>query len=409
MKRRPRFLLMLASLVTLPVAANDVPLATLWADAPSDLDDGLGVATPAATGIDGDMLAAMDDAIRSEEFDRITSVLVARGGRLVHEAYFGGSDRDTMHDVRSVSKTVTGMLVGLAIARGHLPGVDARVLDYFPDHEPRNPDPRKGEITIEDLLTMSSRLECDDWNSFSRGNEERMYLIEDWVGFFLDLPIKGFPPWATRPEDSPAGRSFAYCTAGVSTLGGVLEKATGKTVEEFARDELFSPLGIEQVGWQHSPLGLAQTGGGTRLCGRDLLKLGMLYLQGGRWSDRQLIPADWVARSVRTHVQANDENDYGYLWWKRDFVSGSRPYPTYFMSGNGGNKVAVVPGQRLVVVLTSRAFNTRGMHDQTARLLTDYVLPAIKAGGNQGAASTTSRSSAISKRMRSTRTAKAGN
>ncbi len=363
MKRPTLFSGLLATLLTPLVAA----------DAPPNLDDGLEVAVPAAA---GDALAAMDDAIRGEDFDRITSVLVARGGRLVHEAYFGGTDRDTLHDVRSASKTVTGMLVGLAIARGHLPGVEARVLDYFPDHQPRNPDPRKRQITIEDLLTMSSMLECDDWNSFSRGNEERMYLLEDWVGFFLDLPIKGFPPWETRPEDSPGGRSFAYCTAGVTTLGGVLEKAIGKKVEEFAQDELFSPLGVEQVGWQYSPLGLAQTGGGTRFRGRDLLKLGMLYLEGGRWADRQVIPAEWVARSVRTHVQADDENDYGYLWWRRDFVAGGRSHPTYYMSGNGGNKVVVVPAERLVVVLTSRAFNTRGMHDQTARLLTDYVLPA---------------------------------
>ncbi len=130
-------LLMLATLWTSPATADDVPLAALRADdvppaalqknlAPPATGDGLAVGTPGAVGIEGDRLAAMDDAVRDESFDRITSVLVARDGRLVHEAYFGDADRDTLHDVRSASKTVTGMLVGLAIARGHLPGVEAR-------------------------------------------------------------------------------------------------------------------------------------------------------------------------------------------------------------------------------------------------------------------------------------------
>ena len=345
---------------------------------PARLDDGLLTAYPQDVGMDGERLDALVERIYDGTFRQITSVLVARDGRLVYEGYFNGAERDAMQDVRSASKTVTGMLVGLAIEQGHLEGVEARVFPFFEDVGPvANPDPRKAEITVQDLLTMSSLLECDDWNTYSRGNEERMYLIEDWVKFFLDLPIRGFSSWEPKPEDSRYGRSFAYCTAGVTTLGAVLERATGERVADFAAANLFGPLGIEAVGWLYSPLGLAQTGGGTRFRSRDLTKLALLYLDNGMWRGERVISADWVKQSVASYAVVNDDNEYGYLWWKRVFRSGSRTFPSYYMSGNGGTKVAVFPEQRLVAVITSTAFNTPYMHTQTDEMLSEYILPAV--------------------------------
>jgi len=343
--------------------------------APQPRQDGWLTASVESVKISGARLRAMEAAIRSGEFKKITSVAIARQGKLVYEAYFDGSDPATARNTRSATKTVTGMLVGIAIDKGLLASVETPVLPFFADKRPfENPDPRKEKITVEDFLTMSSLLECDDDNTFSRGNEERMYLVEDWLKFTLDLPIRGFPSWVPKPKDSPYGRSFSYCTAGATTLGGVLERATRTPIQEFATKNLFAPLGVQKAEWQFSPLGLAQTGGGLGLQSRDLLKLGQMYADGGVWRGARIVSKAWVTASTRPHARVDEQTEYGYLWWLRSFRTGGKAYGAYYMSGNGGSKVAVFPDLGLVVVITSTNYSTPGMHQQTDRLLSDYIL-----------------------------------
>jgi CubicO group peptidase (beta-lactamase class C family) len=338
----------------------------------------LSTVEPAAASIAASALARMEASIRAGDFKQVTSVLVARGGKLAYEHYFDAEGVEGLRNTRSATKTVTGMLVGLAIDRGLLPGVDARVVDYFLDKQPlQNPDPRKAQITVEDFLTMSSLLECDDENQFSRGNEERMYLVEDWVRFTLDLPIRGFPDWVPKPAASPYGRSWSYCTAGPTTLGPLLERATKRTVPDFARDNLFAPLGITRVGWQFQPQGTAMTGGGLNLRSRDLLKLAQLYLNGGTWGGRRVVSADWVARSIAPHANAREDTDYGYLWWLPTFHANGRSYKCFAMFGTGGNKVYAFPAQQLVVVVTTTNFRVQGAGTLSDKLLVDYILPAL--------------------------------
>jgi len=321
--------------------------------------------------------SALDRALDAGEFPKLGSVVVERGGQILYERYVAG-DATTLRDTRSATKTLTGMLVGAAIADGKLPSVAARVLPYFAERTVARPDPRKQAITVEDLLTMSSSLECDDYNDFSTGNEERMYLVEDWIGFALDLPLRAFPSWVPRPEASMHGRAFSYCTAGVFLLGQVVARAVGEPVEDYAKRRLFAPLGIERAEWKRSPLGLAQAGGGLGLTSRDLLRLARLTLDGGRVGDRVVLPAEWVARSLRPHATIDDSTEYGYLWWLRDFGTADRPAPAAYMSGNGGNKVMVFPTLDLAVVVTSTNYNQRGMHEVTDRLVRDLILPPLR-------------------------------
>lgn len=336
-------------------------------------------AAPAAgQGISAAVLDRLTERIEGGEFGDVTSLLIAVDGEVRYERYFDGLGPEARRNTRSVTKTVTGMLVGLAIEDGALTGADEAVLRRFADRVIENPDARKSAMTVEDLLTMSSPLECDDWNSFSRGNEERMYLIEDWTGFGLDLPVRGYPPWATRPEDAPYGRSFSYCTAGIVIVGDLLERATGESIESFARTRLFEPLGIEDPEWQVTPSGVAMTGGGLGLRSRDLLALAELYRNGGRIGDRQLLPVTWVERSVQPHARIDDETTYGYLWWLRDYQAGGRTFASYYMTGFGGNRVVVVPGADLVVVLTTTSFGRRDAHDLADRLLVEHVLAAVR-------------------------------
>lgn len=357
-------------------------------------DDGWVTAPAEEMGMSTRRLGELTRALRGDAFSGIDSVLVARCGRLVYEAFNDpgdatgqGSDytrdegvaRLRLRNTRSATKTVTSMLIGIAIERGLLDGVSAPILPFFPEKQPiQYGDQRKDDITVEDLLTMSSLLECDDENPFSCGHEERMYLMDDWIGFALDLPLRGFPSWATKPADASYGRCFSYCTAGTIVLGGVLERAVGQPIPDFARDALFLPLGIERAEWQYTPSGQAMTGGGLNLTSRDLLKLGQLYLQGGGWRGRQVVPEWWVASSTRPHARVDETTEYGYLWWLRPFSSRGQSYASYLMQGNGGNKVAVVPALELVAVITGAKYNVRSMREVSDRLLANYILDAAQ-------------------------------
>jgi CubicO group peptidase (beta-lactamase class C family) len=364
--RSTRPILMLALIAALAAAAQTA----------SELD--LPKASAEENGVSSEKLHSLEAAIRSGEFKKIGSVVIARHGKLIYEAYFDG-DAATLRDTRSATKSITDILIGIAIKDKKLSGVDARVLALLPERAQRmqNPDPRKDQITVEDFLTMSSPLECDDWNDASRGNEERMYVIEDWAQFILDLPVRGRMHVGEKAEAPKYGRYFSYCTGAVFALSELLQKVTGLRTDHYAQQKLFGPIGITDAQWVYSPLHIPQTGGGLRLSSRDLLKVAELYRGGGMWQGTRIVDDAWVRTSTQPHAQIDDETEYGYLWWLKTFKSGGAGYPAYLMNGNGGNKVAVFPALDLTVVITSTNYNTRGMHEQTDKLLTDYILAAV--------------------------------
>ena len=283
MLRSTRPILMLAFIAVLAAAAQTA----------SELD--LPKASAEENGVSSEKLHSLETAIRSGEFKKIGSVVIARHGKLIYEAYFDG-DAATLRDTRSATKSITDILIGIAIKDKKLSGVDARVLALLPDRARRmqNPDPRKDQITVEDFLTMSSPLECDDWNDASRGNEERMYVIEDWAQFILDLPVRGRMQVGEKAEAPKYGRYFSYCTGAVFTLSEVLQKVTGQRTDHYAQQKLFGPIGITDAQWVYSPLHIPQTGGGLRLSSRDLLKVAELYRGGGMWQGTRIVDEAWV-------------------------------------------------------------------------------------------------------------------
>lgn len=369
----PLPLLLALSLINTPAVAGGSTRL------PPTLDDGWQVADATRLGWDSARLTAMETALAHGAAPATRSILIARDGQLVYEQYFNGGEREHLNDVRSATKTITALLVGAAIDRRLIGSDQDRVYDYFSDHQWLNPDPRKRDFRLHDLLTMSSQWECNDDNEFSSGNEERMYLSADWTQFVLDLPMKGYAPWMTRPADSPHGRAFAYCTANSFMLGAIVERAAGQSLSAFSAAVLEQPLGIGKAQWGVSAEGVGMGGGGTRYRSRDLAKFGQLLLDQGRWHDRQIVSADWVKRMMTVQAQVRDDADYGYQMWHFRFPAHDQLREVWAMSGNGGNYVFIVPEERLVMVITRTRYNSRDMHPQSQRLLSDYVLKALPA------------------------------
>lgn len=319
--------------------------------------------------------------IEAGDYGTVTSLLVQQNGQTLYEQYYRGTNPDTLHNTRSVTKTIIGLLVGTAISDGLIANESESVTAFFPDLKPyKNPDDRKDRITLKDFLTMSSRLECNDFNRYSRGNEERMYIMEDWVKFTLDLPIKGYAPWEQRPENSPYGRAFSYCSAGVHTLGQVVARASDKPLSEYGEERLFKPLGISRATWPKTSLDRDGGAGGLELTSRALAKLGSLYINKGRHEGKNIIPASWIDASLTTQVDTGSGgHKYGYLIWQTRVEVGGQQVMLNYMSGNGGNKVVFVPELQLVIVITKTDYNRRGMHEQADRLIKDGVLKRLLA------------------------------
>jgi CubicO group peptidase (beta-lactamase class C family) len=359
--------LLLRSILVLQVAAAGA------AGIPAALKDGLLVAAPADAGLHTAPLDALTAETIAKEYPDTTSVLVFKGERLVFERYFGAGGINVLNDTRSATKTLTALIVGQAIADGALRTADQPVFALLPDLAPFKHDgPRKQAITLMDLLTMSSALDCNDFDQRNVGNEENMYPLTNWTRWVVDLPVKA------DYARGPSGRGpFSYCTSGVFLLGQVVQRVTRTPLDRYFDARLFRPLGIVARQWSRSPSGEFQAGGGLRLRSRDLLKLGVLLMGNGNWRGAQLVPGDWVERMQRISNVVDEQQGYGMLYWQRQYHSPCGDLGGWYMSGNGGNAVVSVPLKSLVVVVTRTHYNHKGMHEETTRLLERHVLAAL--------------------------------
>jgi CubicO group peptidase (beta-lactamase class C family) len=308
--------------------------------------------SPAEAGMDAALLDAAVARITSGEVRDIDALVVVRHGRLVLERYFGASHRDDIHTMQSVSKSVTALLVGAAIADGAL-ALDDRVFDVLPASYATLAagDPPKAAITVRHLLEMRAGIDFHE-NPYPGSPLDRLNRARgDWVAIALGEPMNAAP-----------GTRWQYNSGGVIVLGALVRAATGEPVQAYAERRLLAPIGVTDARWHASPFdGLAHTGGGLRLRAVDLARIGQLVLHGGRWNGRQILPADWIARSVAPITPAAvrfgaEPLDYGYLWYSAPLQRGAGSEGPRFIAaaGNMTQWLFVVPAHDLVMVVTGR-------------------------------------------------------
>jgi CubicO group peptidase (beta-lactamase class C family) len=347
----------LAPFTALPVVADPpdgcgVPVAR---------DDGWPVASVNEDKlIDRATLCRMADRLAALSDPNIHAVLVARGGKLVFERYFKGSDEipsriygrrvenvsfdaDTLHNIKSASKAVASLALGIAIDRGLIRSVNEPIFSFFPELSDLR-SPEKDRIQLVHALTMSMGLkwvEATPATGDYDNDEARMHMASDQCRYVLGLPVT-----------APAGQEFFYNTGALALISAIIRKATGRPLDEFARETLFEPLGITAFEWERYK-GDTDAGGGLRLRPRDMAKIGQLVLAGGRWNDRQIVPGGWIETSTAPKLKATDGQSYGYLWWLGRSLLNGREVHWVGALGRGGQYIRIVPELDLVVVVTA--------------------------------------------------------
>jgi CubicO group peptidase (beta-lactamase class C family) len=304
--------------------------------------------------VDRDALCRMADLLGASA--NVHAVLVARGGKLVFERYFRGADEindrpvanatfdaDTLHDMKSVSKSVASLALGIAIDRRLIGSVNEPIFSFFPELSDLH-SPEKERIRLSHALTMSMGLKWVEATP-STGNynndEARTHMAPDPCRYVLGLPVT-----------VPAGQDFFYNTGALTLVSAIIRKVVGRPLDEFARETLFEPLGITGFEWTRVK-GDTDAGGGLRLRPRDMAKIGQLVLAGGRWNDRQIVSKAWIDASMTPRLEATGPYFYGYLWWLGRSLHHGREVHWAAALGRGGQSIRVVPELDLVVAVTA--------------------------------------------------------
>ena len=288
-----------------------------------------------------DILARSDQ----DRYSDLRSIVVMRQGNIVIERYYNGENQYTLHDVRSAGKSVTALLVGAAIDHGKIRSLTDPVSLYWRDAK----GTAVGDVALADILTMRSGLAAFDADADSPGNEDNLDASADPLAFTLSIP-----------RADPPGNRYRYNSLTAYVAGVVVQMATGVRLEDFARGALFSPLGITRWQWSSDIKGHTKGQGNLSLTARDFAKLGQMVLDQGVYQRRRVISASWINEALQPRVSIADDDPYadgyGYFWYYKATQIGAITVPVSFASGNGGNKIYVVPSRDLVVAITSAAY-----------------------------------------------------
>lgn len=291
----------------------------------------------------------LDRQVAEGDLGKVRAIAAEQRCQVVYRKRFDGKEPGHPVDIRSAGKSLTALAVGMAIDDGLLAGTDVAVWPYLgkPRGEPFD------QITVKDLLGMSSALDCNDWDKSSPGWEERMYRTKVWREFALALPARDYV------RDARAEGPFSYCTAGVFLLGQVVERATGERFDDYIERRLFEPLGLGAPNWKTSKSGEIQSGGQLTISDEALMKIGRMVLDKGEWQGQRIVSESWITTMLTPRHKIGEHVFYGNLWWSTPIRSSRGFEGAWMMKGNGGNIVAIVPTYDAVLVVQSENYNRK--------------------------------------------------
>lgn len=349
---------------------------------PEKLNDGLEVSSLSKEGFETNQINNLIDSIENGVYSNIHSLLILRNNKLVFEKYFAGEDAivgtgkvgtrhhqlDSLHDIRSITKSIVGLAMLIAYDKGLIKNFDDPVFNYFPEYE-KFKTGTKGAITIRHLLTMTDGL---DWNenisySDTTNSEIQMNRSSNPIEYFLSKKTVNQP-----------GTVFNYSGGCPQILAAIIKKQSGLEVDEFIKQTLFRQLGISTFDWIKGNHGLPYGASGLRMRSRDLAKIGLLYLNEGKWNDEQIIPAKLINEAQQMQVEIEQGFGYGYqIWIATDTIQG-KILTTVEANGNGGQIIAINKTLNTVIVMTAGNYNKRDMKWEVPELYLKYIYPSIK-------------------------------
>jgi CubicO group peptidase (beta-lactamase class C family) len=339
-------------------------------------------------GFDASLNARIDKLIADKRIWNIHGVVILRGGKLAFERYFTGRDNargkdlgvitfgpDTLNDLRSVSKSIVGLLYGIAMARGKAPPPEAPLFDSFPAYRELAKDSRE-KLTIHHVLTMTMGQEWDETGvpyTSKLNSEIAMDLAADRYRFILERKVVREP-----------GRYATYSGGATALLAKIIRSGTGKSLHEFAREVLFDPLGMGKTEWGVDKTGEEFAASGLRMTPRDLALVGQLVLNRGVWNGKTIVPASWIERSMKPYTSHDDFRRFGYHWYISHFGFGrqvgwqpEKVEENWMAMGNGGQRLFVLPGIDLAVAITAGNYDTEDQWIPPTRLMREAVLASI--------------------------------
>ena len=299
--------------------------------------------------------------LEQEAHHDLNGVIVIRRDAVVAERYFNGEGPESLHDIRSATKSITSILAGIAIDRRVIKSVNEPLTALVPGLTAD-----KRALRLEDLLTMRSGLAADDDDPASPGNEASMDDSDSWMAFARNVPLKTAP-----------GSRYLYCSLNAFLAGAAVESATGQRLDDVAKAWLFTPLGITQFSWRHGPDGPVAGQGNLRLRLRDMAAVGSMMLHEGVAGGNRVVSREWVRSALAARVPIGDvdpfADSYGYMWYTKRYARGNEAVTVHFASGNGGNKIYLIPADQTVIAITSSAYNTRYGQRRSEQILLDLL------------------------------------